>query len=500
MRLKRLLYSSASAIFFQILTFIYGLVVPRLILSVYGSDVNGLINSIAQYLRFVAFLQLGMGAVVQTALYKPLSDGDNIRVSQIMTSSKKFFQKIGFIFVLYVIGLCFIYPYFFTEQFSYFYTLTLIIAISLSQIAEYMFGINYQLLLWADQKAYVNYFIQITTLIVNFGACVLLINLHADIQMVKSITAVIYICRPLLMYIYIKKHYNVNFNQKYENEPIKQKWNGVAQHIAALVVDSTDIVVLTLFTTLKSVSIYSVYSMIVLGLRQLITSATSGVRALLGDMYARKEASKLLETFSLYEWLLHNVVVGIFTCTGILIVPFVKIYTMGITDANYIQPIFSIFIVLSTGAYVLRDPYITMVNAAGHYKQTQTSAIIEALINIVVSIILVIKMGIVGVAIGTLCSMVYRTIYFVNYVDRFLIYREQKFFVKQIISDEVIVVLGLLMCTIWGKECSSYVEWILLAFKVGSTIILVSIVVNLFFYKERMSKVVKLAIKREQGL
>ena len=67
-------------------------------------------------------------------------------------------------------------------------------------------------------------------------------------------------------------------------------------------------------------------------------------------------------------------------------------------------------------SYCLRLPYNAMVFAAGHYKQTQLSAIIEAVINIVVSVVLVSKWGLVGVAIGTFAAMTYRTLYLVLYL------------------------------------------------------------------------------------
>lgn len=65
--------------------------------------------------------------------------------------------------------------------------------------------------------------------------------------------------------------------------------------------------------------------------------------------------------------------------------------------------------VAAYGCYSIRLPYNTMVLAAGHYKETQLSAIIEAVLNIGISVIFVFRFGLYGVAIGTLVAMVYRT-------------------------------------------------------------------------------------------
>ena len=87
-----------------------------------------------------------------------------------------------------------------------------------------------------------------------------------------------------------------------------------------------------------------------------------------------------------------------------------------------------------------------MVLAAGHYKQTQWSAIIEAAINIVVSVVLVFNFGLIGVAIGTLAAMAYRTVYLAWYLSRNIIYRNLRHFLKHILTDAACV--ALLFCAV----------------------------------------------------
>ena len=84
LRKKKLAKNTVSSLLFRITTIICGFIIPRLILNSYGSEVNGLINSIMQFLGIIAFLELGVGAVVQSSLYKPLSDNDNDGISSIV--------------------------------------------------------------------------------------------------------------------------------------------------------------------------------------------------------------------------------------------------------------------------------------------------------------------------------------------------------------------------------------------------------------------------------
>ena len=71
-RKKLLALNTSSSLIFQLTTIVCGFIVPRIILKSYGSEVNGLINSIMQFLAIISFLELGVGAVIQSSLYNPL--------------------------------------------------------------------------------------------------------------------------------------------------------------------------------------------------------------------------------------------------------------------------------------------------------------------------------------------------------------------------------------------------------------------------------------------
>lgn len=152
MKNKVLFYNSISPLIYQATTIICGFILPRLILGHFGTEVNGLVNSITQFLGIIAFLELGVGSVVQSSLYKPLSDNDDIAVSKVITSADKFFRRLGYILAIYVIAMLFYYPYLVKQNFSFTFTAMLIIAISIRSFAQYFFGIVNRLLLLADQK------------------------------------------------------------------------------------------------------------------------------------------------------------------------------------------------------------------------------------------------------------------------------------------------------------------------------------------------------------
>lgn len=483
MRKLKLIKNTISSLMYQICTIICGFIVPRFILQAYGSEVNGLVNSITQFLSIISLLELGVGAVVRSALYKPLADNDNSLISKIVISASSFFKKLAFILVLYVLVLIVVYPSISKQNFSWAYSAILVIVIGISSFAQYYFGIVNSILLTADQKGYIQYSTQTITLIANTLACVLLIGIGASIHIVKLATSLIYLVRPVILHYYVSTHYNIDRNITYTEEPIKQKWNGVAQHFAAVILNNTDSIVLTIFSSLANVSIYSVYNNVVNGVDLLISALTNNITSLVGDLLARNEMKKLYTVFGWIEWAIHTGTVFFFGCTAILIVPFVKIYTYGITDTNYIQPLFGYLITLAYAGHCLRLPYNILILAGGHYRQTQRCYVIAAILNVVISIAAVSKWGLVGVTIGTIIAMFYQTIWMALYDSRNILNWPLKNFLKQSVVDTITFIAMYLLMGRFDTGKENYISWIILACVTAIISIVVIVVINLIFYR-----------------
>lgn len=496
MRRKKLAKNTISSLFFQITTIVCGFILPRLILGYYGSEVNGLVQSVAQFLSLISFLELGVGAVVQSSLYKPLADKDNDKISSIWVSANRFFRTIAIILLLYVVLLIVIYPSLVNKNFDFVFTATLILVMSISSFAQYYFGIVNRLLLTADQRGYIQYNSQTATLILNTIVCVVLIRIGASIQILKLVTSLIYLIRPLYLYFYVKKHYKINSRIKYTDDPIKQKWSGIAQHVAYIILDGTDNVVLTLFSTLANVSIYSVYYLVVSGIKSLIIVCTSGVQSLMGELWAKQELDSLKRLFGMVEWGIHTAVSLVFGCTMFLIVPFVQVYTNGITDVDYVVPTFAILITLANALHCLRLPYNLMILAGGHYKQTQSNYIIAAVLNIVISILMVRWLGLVGVAIGTIIAMTYQTVWMAIYDSKNFIKWPIKNFIKQLGIDVLEILISWIIVRNFHMNDVSVLSWLILSIKTFLVSCIVIGLVNYLLYKGNMRKLFGLVVRK----
>lgn len=486
---KKFAYNSVAALLLQITGVVCGFILPKYILAEFGSGVNGLTVAITRFLSIISLLDFGLGYVIQASLYKPLAERDWNRVSEIITSGGKFFRIVARILLVYVAFLIAFFPHLHASEYSWLFTATLIGSISISYFAQYYFGVIDRILLNADLKGYIQYSAQIVTLILNTVASVILIEMDASIQMVKLVSSLIFLARPVAIRIYVNRKYQINRYANYEKEPIQQKWNGIAMHVSSTVLDETDVIVLTIFSTLSDVSIYSIYHMVVYGVKQLIIATTGGFDPIIGRLWAQGDMDKLRHVFSLAEWWIHTLSIYVFTWTGILILPFVAYYTDGIVDADYIQPLFALIIVGAHALHCLRLPYNKMIFACGMFKQTQSCYIIAAVLNVVLSSLFVWRWGLVGVGVGTLISMVFQTAYMVLYNEKHIIHWPIKKTLGQFTVDIIFVITLFFVTRSFTVSDISLTMWFILAIKVGIVGLACAVVVNLLFYRKKMKEV-----------
>ena len=131
-----------------------------------------------------------------------------------------------------------------------------------------------------------------------------------------------------------------------------------------------------------------------------------------------------------------------------------------------------------------------MVFSAGHYRQTQNSHIIEMLLNIILSVACVKQYGLVGVAVGTLVSMVYQTIWMAWYNAKELAKLPFRAFVKQFGVDGAVFAAAYLLTFNMRMQTVSFLAWLLLAVRVALVWGAVVLGADLLFYRNNIRRLI----------
>lgn len=481
---KKAFFNTVASFANEFISVICGLILPRLILGAFGSAYNGVTSSITQFISCIALMRSGIGGVTRAALYKPLSDKDDAAISSIVAATGRFLRKVALIFAVIVVGFAVVYPIWIVRDFDWFFTFTLILIIAASTFIQYYFGLTYQLLLMADQKQGIIVIARAISIITNTVLAAILISFGAGIHIVKMGSTIAFAITPIVVSLYVRKHYRIDHSATPNMACISQRWDALGHEIANFVNMNTDMMVLTVFAGVKEVSVYTVYNYVVASIRKVVTNCVVSFGDAFGDMYAKKQYDLMHENLGIFEVIVFSVASVVYSVTIAMIRPFALLYTKGITDVSYDRSVFGIIIAASGLFVAFRIPYYMITMSVGHYKQTRNGAFIEAGLNIVLSIVLVIKFGLVGVAIGTVAAAVFRSCQYALYLGKNILPRSILHFVSHATVSVLLCVSIFLTAVILPIKDTTILGWILKALVLTVIAIAMCIFTDMIFWNK----------------
>lgn len=450
----------------QLVSIACGVIVPRLLIRAYGSEAYGISVSIAQFLAYIELMEGGVCGVARGKLYGPMAAGNQEQVNAIYGAIQTFFRGIAAAFLGYSLVLAFSYHELADVTiFSKEYIFVLVLAISAATLTKYMFGIANLTLLISAQKQYIHNLTVMAATIGTTIVTVVMVFAGFDLLWVKLGSSLVFVIRPLIYWFCVRRYFP-GIRKSEKKAKLEQKWTGLGQHLAYFIHSNTDVILLTLMASTEAVAVYAVYNMVIRNIRNLTEACVGGMEAAFGKAIAQQKHELLHRYYRRYQALITAATVVLFGCTGILIVPFVKLYTSGITDTDYIQPAFAVVLLMAEVVNCLCLPCSTLPVAAGRLKQTKWGSYAEVIANVGLSCLLIRWDPLLGVAIGTLTATVIRAIYYVVYSTQHLlkmsIWKNLVLFVATIVGLCAIILTG---ASVVEKLCiESYNRWILCGF------------------------------------
>ena len=495
-RTKKASLNIMTSTLLEVLTMLSGIILPRYILRYFGSSYNGITSSASQFLSMISVLTLGVTASTRVALYKTLVKHDTSGTSAIVRATERYMRKVALALAAYIVVLALVYPLVVHTGFPYLDVALLILIVGINVFGELYFGVTYRTFLMADQSIYISNLFSSISIILNLIISIVLIKAGLSIHVVKLGGAMVYFLRPLLQNIYVTKKYKLDKHCEPDMSAINRRGDAMMHAAANIVHDHTDIIVLTLFTDVKLVSVYTVYNMVMSSLKKIQSVFTTDTEPIFGSMWANGENDKIGKNLSVFEFLVNAFNAVAFGTAIVVILPFISLYVPhNVNDINYILPTYSVVISLAFATQGMRIPYLALVQGIGHYKQTRNAAIAEAAINIVVSVVLVNIIGIVGVAVGTLIANIYRSTVYALYIEKNVLHRGKHVFILKyswtFVCMMIIVVPARLL--VQNILINNWLTWIL----VSACVVIYSCVVVLLAaalcYREDLKYAVNVA-------
>lgn len=490
-RTELFLHNSVTMALQQIVAMATAFIIPRILLSVYGSEINGFIVSVTQFISYFVLVEAGISGASIYALYKPLAEHNIPAINGILSAAKKFYQTSGYIFLALVCLLALLYPIFAKTLKLTFWQISLVVfSLGTKGVLDFFTLSKYRVLLTASQKSYIISSAQMVYLFLNIVIVWTLAKLGFSIVTVQVAVVFSVFARSWILYYYTNRHFPyVDYTATPDKDSIKERWNVLYLQLLGSVQNALPIILATVFTSLKEVSVFSIYNLVLNGIAGILGIFISGLAASFGDVIARKQKKILKESTQQFEQTYYMLITVIYGVALMLILPFIKLYTTHITDANYILPWFGFICVLNGLLYHLKTPQGMLVISAGMYRQTRWQSTIQALIAAIGGLIGAYYWGLYGIIGGLILSNIYRDIDLLFFIPKYLTKLSYKRTLRHILL--VLVTFGLVSIYwfIYPFQIHTIFQWFIYAVCSASILAVWTVATNYLINPKNMRQV-----------
>jgi O-antigen/teichoic acid export membrane protein len=402
-RTQNSLRNAVVGVIGQFFVFILQFICRTVFVSTLSTDYLGVNGLFLNIINILSLSELGFGAAFQFSMYKPIVEKDYRKLTQIMNLFRRIYMIIAAI--IFLVGLLLtpllgdiVGKHEEIQSLEIIYLLFL-----LNSVVSYIWAYK-KSLIDASQKSYICSIYQKGSVVVlNILQIVFLIITHNYIIYLVLQIACSLISNWILalkadkMYPMIDKK-DKSLPDKLVQSKIYTNTKALAYHRIGWVLGNTDNFVMSIFTSISTVGIYSNYTLIITNLSIFVTVFINSFSASVGNMGVTETSEKSREVFNTLQFISFWIHSLCSICLINLLNPFIKVWI----GNKYLLPI-GVVIIIVINFYIsgMRKISFIYVDAYGIAYDTKYKAMAEALIKLVASIILVRKFGLIGIFIGT---------------------------------------------------------------------------------------------------
>lgn len=406
---KRVILNIITNLSYELIIIVFGLVLPRLYLVNFGSDVNGLDSTIKNIFAYLALLEAGVGLSAQYALYGPVAEDRKSDINGILSATRAFYFKSGVIYTAITVVFALVYPLIVKSELDYFTISAVIFLYGIPGIILFLFRGKYTAFLEVKGKQYILTTLSTVTLIVSNLLRLVFLLISDNLILIQATYCLPSIIQIVFVAIYVKRRYAwVDWHAKPDYGALSQKKSVLVHQISGVIFANTDTVIISIMSGMNFASVYAVFTLFFHNIQKLMTSFTKSITFKFGQLY-QLDKDKFEHDFSVYESVYYLGLFSIFTVVTAFLMPIIRLYTSGLKDsAIYDSTLILLLFSVTNIMTAIEQPQIQLINIAGKFTDTRHQAIIEMTLNIVVSVLTTLKFGLIGCLMGTIAALGYR--------------------------------------------------------------------------------------------
>lgn len=420
-RNKKSLLNAITAVAQTVCNGILGIVFVKFVLTYFGSDFNGVNSTASQLVSILLLFEGGFTVATNVALFKPYFSGDSDRVDGIISATKSTFKKIGIVSLVIGFFLAGGYSFVINSDLPRFLIFSVFFLTILPVCFNFYYATKYRILLQAEQKEYVISIITLVTTALGYLVNIIAIILGCRMWFIRFTTMLFSLASSLLIGIYVKKHFpHINYEAKPAFDAIKGTKDVFAQKLTGVFYSTAPIMCITLTSggTMLA-SVYAVYNSVFVLLKGVLRAVIDAPRLGIGELAAQDDKEKTWGVYEQYEIITTVLLFVFLTTAAVLIMPFISVYTAGVLDINYRQPVIAVLLIFITYFELLHMPSGHLMNMTGQFRLSRNFQILATvLLGIGFGVSFIFHWGLYGILGTVLLTAIYLCFAEVGFIHR----------------------------------------------------------------------------------
>lgn len=406
-RTKKSFRNVVFAMVSQAIVTVIAFVTRTIMVKTIGDENISLNGLFTEVIAALSLAELGIGSAIVYNLYKPLAENDQTKVCQLMTLFKKIYRIIALVTFLIGLALCPIIQYLIRDinyPLSYIRLIYMLFVIQIS--VSYLFTYKASLLN-ADQNQHIQAIISTSVRIV--GSIMMIIGLvvsknyivYLVLNIATTIMVNVLISRKVdRLYPYLVEDFGLPIEEK--EQLFSNVKNIFVKQLSGKITNSTDNILISVLVSTLYVGKYSYYALIISTFKQFIEQINGGISASVGNLFAVESMERCERILFRLTWMLGSMAVFIGTCIYCCVIPFICFW---VGEKYILTNDIVLVLCLNLFAYIASKPIYLAMHVSGLFKEGRNISIVGSTVNLITSIILGIRWGMLGIFIGT--SMTY---------------------------------------------------------------------------------------------
>ncbi len=408
-RFRNIVYSSTFGVIEQFISYFSAFLYRTFFLMILTKNYLGISGFFTNVLQIFSLAELGVGSVISYHMYKPIKENNIKKCAALLNFYKTVYRFLFFLII--ILGLIF-YPFLGeiiadSSEIPSDVSLNMIYWMFVFQSASTYLCVYSQSLLNADQRGYIVSFANSIYMLISNILKIIILFLSNDYSTSLFFGIIINIVYNVILHFFVKKHYKDIFSKREQltsEEKIsifKDSMGLLCHRIGYTIMNSTDSIILSKYIGISTLGLYSNYSLITTALDTTLNKLLGSFVSSIGNMSIDLSKDELYKTYKNFFFL--NLWISSFCtiCLFVLINPFIELWL----DKSYLLG-YPIVIIISLNLFINSSRIINnaYVNATGLFIKDRLRPLIQAILNLIISIALVKSLDISGVFIGTILS------------------------------------------------------------------------------------------------